>query len=67
MSGTRKIAKRAQAMQRRRAISHRLTTGAPHGLMEGDVIRMIAEDVCVKVVFTKTPCTLHASRLGAKP
>lgn len=66
MTSGRRIAKRAQAMQRRRAISHRVTTGAPHCMQPGDVL-MLTPHLRVRVVSAPTPRTLTASRLGARP
>ncbi len=68
MTSGRRIAKRAQAMQRRRAISHRITTGMPANVAPGNVLMLNGpRTVFVRVVSTPTPYTFTASRLGARP
>lgn len=68
MTSGRRIAKRAKAMQRHRAISHRLTTSTPNHLAPGNVLMLNGpRPVFVRVVSTPTPYTFTASRLGARP
>ena len=68
MSSGYRIAKRAKAMQRRRAISHRVTTSTPNYLAPGNVLLLSGHSsVRVRVVSTPTPYTFTASRLGARP
>lgn len=69
MTSGRRIAKRARAMQRRRAISHRITVAMPSTLQPGDMLMWPSPrgKVLVRVVSTPTPTTITASRLGARP
>jgi hypothetical protein len=70
MTSGRRIAKRAKAMQARRAISHRVTVWGHSGLKPGDLLLLrglVRGRVLVRVITAPTPTTVTASRLGARP
>ena len=69
MTSGRRIAKRARAMQRHRAISHRIAVAMPGHLQPGDMLMWQGPKgkVLVRVVSTPTPTAINASRLGARP
>lgn len=61
----RNLRRRALALQRRRAISHRIIIFA-HGLSEGDLLTLAgARPVTVRVISLPSPIVAHCSRFGA--